>query len=109
MTCSERMVELVECARRNGGNAEPDRELRAHLSLCAHCRERWDRERQLTAQLRIVRMRTAALRSPDARRESLMRDFSRMPGRKAVYAWAWALSAAAAVLLAVFLGHGAGT
>jgi len=119
MTCSERTVELVECARRNGSNAGPGPELRAHLSLCPHCRDRWDRERQLTAEFRIMRMRTAALGavasgSRDARRESLMRDFSRRrdlsvrPGRAAVPSWVWGLGAAAALLLALFLGHQAG-
>ena len=59
MTCGERITELVERAR--GGSAGPDRELRAHLALCARCRERWDAERQLTAQLGIIRMKTAAV------------------------------------------------
>ena len=40
MTCSERIVELVECARHR---AEPDRELQASDS-CADCGERWDAE-----------------------------------------------------------------
>jgi hypothetical protein len=108
MTCSERIVELVERARRDGGHAEPDRDLRAHLSACGDCRERWDRERQLSGQLQIMRARTAALRSPDTRRESLMRDFARKQERRAVQSWVWALSAAAALLLAIFLGHEAG-
>jgi hypothetical protein len=117
MTCSEHVVQLVEDARRHAGRAEPDGELQVHLSLCADCRERWDRERQLSAQLGILRMRTAALRSPDARRASLMRDFSRRreaapfavlkSTRAPVQSWIWGLSAAAA-LLAVFLGYEAG-
>jgi hypothetical protein len=101
MTCSGWTVELVECARHQ---TEPNRKLRAHLALCADCSERWDREQRLTAQFRAMRMR-AALRSPNSRCESLMQDFSRMHRRPAVQTWAWALCAAAAVLLAVFLGQ----
>ncbi len=110
MTCKERITDLVEAARRN---AAGDRELRAHLAVCADCRERWDAERQLTAQLGIIRAGTMAMSSPDrlARRESresLLRDFSRTHRRPAVPSWVWALAAAAALLLAVFLGHAAG-
>jgi hypothetical protein len=120
MTCNERITGLVECARGIGsrGNTEPDRELRAHLAQCPHCRERWDAECQLTAQLRIMQTRMAALQSADSfarreSRESLLRDFSRMHRHKAVPAtlvrsWVWALSAAAALVLAVFLGYAAG-
>src|ERR1039458_6011786 len=111
MTCSERIAHLVECAR--GNAARLDWELRDHLGVCADCRERWDAERQLTAQLVIIRARTAALRSPDSfarrqSRESLLRDFSRIHQHRAVPSWFWALGAAAALLLAVFLGHAAG-
>jgi len=109
MTC-ERTADLVEYARSNN---PAGREFRAHLAACADCRERWDAELQLTAQLGIIRARTAALRSPDrlARRksrESLLQDFSRMHRQKVVPSWQWALAAAAALLLAVFLGHAAG-
>jgi hypothetical protein len=105
MTCSQRIVELVECARHQ---AEPDRELRRHLTSCADCRERWDRERQLTSQLRIMRRRVEALGSPNAGRKSLMREFSQKHKRKTAYAWVWGLTAAAALLLAGWLGHAAG-
>lgn len=110
MTCRERIVELVECARRQ---AEPGRELRAHLSRCRSCKERLDGERQLTTQLGVMRtgaagVQTLDLASRTLRRESLMQDFSRMHRRKPVQVWAWRLSAAAAVLVAVFLGHLAG-
>jgi hypothetical protein len=108
MTCSEWIVELVECSR---CQMEPDRKLRAHLALCAYCSERWDREQRLTAQIRAMRMR-AALRSPNRQRDSLMQEFSRMHRRPvvpiSVQTWAWVLGAAAALLLAVFLGHEAG-
>lgn len=115
MTCSGWTAELVERARGCGEDAEPGGELRAHLAVCAQCRERWDAQRQLTSQIETIRMRTAAMRSPDELRVSLLRDFGmrdfrmrefeRMHRRRAVPSWAWALSAAAAVLLAVFLGH----
>jgi hypothetical protein len=104
MTCRERIVDLVECARRQ---AQPNRELRTHLLICAHCGERWNRERQLTAQFRAMRIQ-AARGSRDTQRESLMRDFARIHRRPAVQSWVWALGAAAALLLAVFIGHEAG-
>jgi hypothetical protein len=110
MTCREQIVELVECARRQ---SEPDRALRAHLSICANCSERWERERQLTVHFQALRMQTAALRTRDTQRESLqleslMRDFARIHRRQSIPQWAWALGAAAALLVAVFIGHEAG-
>jgi hypothetical protein len=105
MSCREQIVELVECARRQ---SKPDRELRAHLSICPDCSERWDREQQLTAQFQTMRTQAAALRSRAAQRDSLMRDFSRIHRWPSIPSWAWALGAAAALLLAVFIGHEAG-
>jgi hypothetical protein len=104
MTC-ERTADLVDFARAGAGL---DRNLRAHLAVCADCRERWDAELQLTAQLGIISARTAVLRSPDQQRESLLQDFSRIHRRRAAPSWVWALAAAAALLLAVFLGNAAG-
>jgi len=108
----------VEYARRHGIHAQPDRALRSHLALCAHCSERWEAELQLTAQFRSMRVQAAALRSLDSfgvekRRESLMRDFARLQRRPVVLSgsvksWVWTLAAAAALLVAVFLGHEAG-
>jgi len=108
----------VEYARRHGSHAEPDRSLRAHLALCAHCNKRWEAELHLTAQFRAMRVQAAALRSLDSfagekRRESLMRDFARLHRRPVVLSgsvksWVWTLAAAAALLVAVFLGHEAG-
>jgi hypothetical protein len=102
MNCKERIAEIVEHARRG---AEPDMELRAHLSSCDICGERWEAERQLTSQFRIMRIRASARRPLEARRESLMRDFNRKYWRAPSPAWAWALSAAAVMLLAAFLGR----
>ena len=104
MTC-ERTADLVDFARAGAGL---DRDLRAHLAVCADCRERWDAELQLTAQLGIIRARTAVLRSPDQQRESLLQDFSRIHRHRAAPSWVWALAVAAALLLAVFLGNAAG-
>jgi hypothetical protein len=113
----------VDCAR---GEAQLNRELRAHIGTCAGCRERWETELQLTAHLNVMRESVAAFSSPAtssegaARREAasrkegasgketLMREFARRHRRKAVPAWAWTLAAAASILLAIFIGHEAG-
>lgn len=105
MNCSNWTKELVESARRSGLRAEPGRELRAHLNVCAGCRERWDAEQQLTSHFEVMREQMRPLRSPAAQREVLMRDFSRIHARRTVPSWAWALGAAAALVLAVMIGH----
>jgi hypothetical protein len=102
MTCKERAAEIVEYARRR---AEPGAGLRAHLALCASCEERWEAERRLTSQFRVMRIHASARRPPEARRESLMREFARKQRRPAAPAWAWALSAAAVMLFAALLGY----
>jgi len=106
MICRERVSEIVESARRR---TEPDAEMRAHLASCPRCRERWEAERQLTSQFRIMRIRASAHQTADARRESLMRDFARRHRRAPAPVWAWALSAAAVMLFAALLGHNART
>jgi hypothetical protein len=115
MTCKEALVELVECARQDdrGIHAEPGRDLRAHLANCGACSERWEAERQLTAHLGEIRNQAARLRSPAARREALLRDFTRInaplpvPGVRMRYA-RWGLAAAAGLVCVVALGHQAG-
>ena len=102
MTCKERIPEIVEYARRR---AEPEMETRAHLATCSACGERLEAERQLTSQFRIMRIRAAARRPLEARRESLMRDFARKHRPAPMPAWVWALSAAAVLLFAALLGH----
>jgi predicted anti-sigma-YlaC factor YlaD len=102
MTCKERIPEIVEYARRR---AEPEMETRAHLATCSACGERLEAERQLTSQFRIMRIRAAARRPLEARRESLMRDFARKHRPAPMPAWVWALSAAAVLLFAAVLGH----
>lgn len=118
MTCTERMRELVECARARSkdGGISPD--LRAHLVSCSRCAERWDAERGLSDQFGIMRAEAAALTADNpqraAGREDLMRqfaafDFARRQRRAATRSWGMALAAAAAVVLAVFAGQIAGT
>jgi predicted anti-sigma-YlaC factor YlaD len=102
MTCKGRIAEIVEHARRR---AEPDMEMRAHLAACSDCSERWEAERQLTSQFRIMRIRAAARRPLEARRDSLMRDFARKHRPAPMPAWVWAVSAAAVLLFAAALGY----
>jgi hypothetical protein len=104
MNCKERIPEIVEYARQG---AKPEVEMRAHLAACSTCGERWEAERQLTSQFRIMRIRAAARRPLEARRESLIRDLARKRRPAPMPAWAWALSAAAVLLFAALLGHAA--
>ena len=108
MTCTERMGELVECARRGVG---PGRDLRAHLVGCTRCAERWDAERGLSDQFGAMRSEAAALTADNPRREAgrqdLMRqfaafDFARQRRKAAARSWGLGLATAAAVVLAVF-------
>ncbi len=105
MNCREWTAELVDNARRNGRIAELSFELRTHLSSCAHCEERWEAERQLSSHLTTIRKQTAGMRSHSVSREALMRDFARTHRRPVVPSWTWALAAAAALVLAVLIGH----
>jgi hypothetical protein len=111
MSCSQQTEELVECARRG---MEPGAALRSHLAACLGCRERWDIERQLAGHLGIMRRCAQARQTPavrrDARREDLMREFARtrtaqLRSRKAGPSWGWTLAAAAALVVAAFIGH----
>lgn len=111
MTCAERIAELVECARYE---IEPRRGLLAHLSDCARCAERWDAERQLTGQFRSIRMAAASWPLPDEQRRVLLSRFALAhPARQSRHgargSWIWAFGAAAALLMAVYVGHLAGT
>jgi hypothetical protein len=113
MNCSERIAELVECVR---NRAVPSTELRSHLSVCEGCRERWEAEKQLNAHLGAMRLGAAALKSPESRREALMHEFERTHQQarprvipmRTVPSWAWTLAAAAALVMAIFVGHEAG-
>lgn len=106
MRCADRMAEIVENARRG---AEPGRELRAHLAACDQCAARWESERHLTDQFRVMRLRAAALMEQDTHRDVLMRDFAELHRARPARRWVWALGAAAAVFAAILVGHLAGT
>jgi hypothetical protein len=115
MTCTERIRELVECARRGLG---PGRDLREHLAGCTRCAERWEAERGLSDRFRAMRSEAAALTADNPRREAgrqdLMRqfaafDFARQHRKTAARSWGLGLATAAAVVLAVFAGQIAGT
>jgi hypothetical protein len=120
MTCTERMAELVECARARSGNGgpEPGRDLREHLVSCTRCAERWDAERGLSDQFAAMRTEAAARTADnpwrEAKRKDLMRqfaafDFARQHRKTTARSWGLGLAAAAAVVLAVFAGQIAGT
>lgn len=100
MTCTEYSSRIVEQAR---GGARADVALAAHVAKCPACAERWALEQDLTAHFAVMRAKALAPRlNRDARRESLMIEFSRRnPPRVASHRWLWALSAAATAVLAV--------
>ena len=99
--CGEWLDELAECARRGGG---PSGRLRAHLSNCARCGERWEAERALSAELRELRMSSAGQRSGDVWRRRLMAEFARLEisSSRSWLRWAW-IPASAALLAAAFV------
>jgi hypothetical protein len=111
MTCAERIVELVECARHE---MKPGRGLQAHLSDCARCAERWEAERQLTDRFRSIRTAAQNYPLPVEQRQLLQARFAltysaTQPRRAVRGSWTWGLGAAAALLLAIYAGHLAGT
>lgn len=105
MNCGEWTPELIDTARRGGRVAELSFELRTHLTACPRCWERWEAERQLSSHLTAIRNRTAGMRSHAVSREALLQHFARTYRRPVVPAWTWALAAAAALVLAVLIGH----
>jgi hypothetical protein len=108
MICTEKSAELVELARQG---SQPDAALRLHLAGCLACADRWQTERQLAEELRSLRFLAAASTRPASRevsREALLREFDRQsalrrkPARPRV---TWMLAAAAAVVVALLIGH----
>ena len=100
MKCSIATERLVECARRRVG---PDPATRAHLLACGVCMERWEAEKVLTAQMRRLSALASELRSSEASRQDVLRQFDALPMRvlpRRAAQWSWALAAAAALLLA---------
>lgn len=100
MTCESKIEKLVECARRR---AEPGAALQAHLNVCEQCSDRWQAERNLTSQLRIVRIGASIQRSPEHRREALMQRFSAQRQSAPNRRWLWTLATAAVALLSVLI------
>jgi hypothetical protein len=102
MKCSLAVEKLVESARRQTG---PDPATRAHLISCDSCLERWESERMLTGQLRRLAALSHGLRSSEAGRQDLMRQFATTGRRRPVRisSWTWGLAAAAALVLAAGL------
>jgi hypothetical protein len=93
---------------------KPGRGLRVHLDQCGRCAERWDAERQLTDRFRSIRLTAENWPVPDEQRQVLLSRFAlaypeKRPGRAASGSWIWAFGAVAALLLAVYVGHLAGT
>lgn len=112
MTCRELAVELVEGVR--AGHL-PGAELQSHLTGCPRCHERWEDERRLTSQFRIMRD-AVALQPSMAGRVLLMREFQHAHSGGFHAVWRSLLNAAA-ILLVVFAlvydwrnhGHSAGS
>jgi hypothetical protein len=104
MNCESANERLTEAARRG---AQPDAVLRAHLEGCEVCSERWQEQRALTGNLRIMKIRAAGRRSPDAVRDSLLREFAaRNHGTAASrtsHRWLWSVAAAAVLLAGVMV------
>ena len=105
MNCKEIFADLIDQARRAQSASTPVRE---HMADCSACRDRWDAERHLTAHFQTIRVQTSGLQPSAFQRARLMQEFSKQRRGPAVPRWAWSLAAAAAILLAVFIGHDAG-
>jgi len=98
--CRNWIVDVVESAR---AGLQPDAELQKHLRECRRCRDRWDDEQRLSAELRTVRDDASARRS-EARRETIMREFEVAQGTVMRRSVKLAFSIAAILLLTVALG-----
>jgi len=101
VNCRNCIIELVENARTG---LQPDAELQKHLGECPRCRERWDDEQSLSAQLRIMRYEVWSECRSGVRRDAIMQEFL-MAHRGVMRRWVRsALSLAAMVLLTAALG-----
>lgn len=102
MDCGNWIVEVVESARTG---LQPGAELQKHLRECPRCRDRWDDEQRLSAELRLVRDDASARRSSAVRRETIMREFELAHQRTVMHPPVrLAFSIAAILLLTVALG-----
>jgi hypothetical protein len=97
MSCDEIAERLTESARHE---MEPGRVLRAHMLSCAGCRDRWEAEGNLTAQMKALRGEAWDQRSSAASREMLMERFARRNRPRVAQRWYWAFGAVAAALIA---------
>jgi hypothetical protein len=104
MNCEGNIEKLVECARRRG---EPGPALKAHLRTCRRCLDRWEGERELSANIRFIRMESDSQRSSASARVALMREFDARHAKVTRPYWSYwsgGLAVAAALLLGVLLG-----
>lgn len=101
VSCRELANELTDCARRG---ATLTARLSVHLPDCRQCRERWEAELALSAEMRKLRLALAGERSPDWRRRQLIAEFSSMERARprSWFRWAWIPAAAALVVVASF-------
>jgi predicted anti-sigma-YlaC factor YlaD len=107
MHCDNAADKLVEFARRR---TEPDNVVRAHLASCEACRDRWESEVNLSAHLNLMRVEAARHRSPDHRKQLLMRQFEARHARRPAVGsnkWLWSFAAAAALLLGILIAGNA--
>jgi len=101
MECQKWAAAVIDSAR---AGRPPGTALRAHLDRCPGCSERWSGERILTREMQILADRVANIRAPGRVREAVEREFER--NRRAARArWtAFALAAAAAMVMVAALG-----
>ena len=101
MDCHNWIVEAVESARLG---LQPDAELQKHLRGCPRCRDRWDDEQRLSAEIRVMRDDAAAQKRSEVRRETVMREFELAQKTVVRRQFKLALRIAAILLLTVALG-----
>ena len=104
MNCEAASTKIVETCRRR---ARPDAATRAHLDGCPACEERWREQEELSGALRVVRLRSAGERAPEALRGTLLREFEARKaggGRQGFgRRWLWSVAAAAIFVVAALV------
>ena len=101
MDCRDWTIEVVERARTG---LQPGENLKRHLRECSRCRDRWDEEQSLSAELRVMRAGAWARSRPEGRREAIMRQFELEHGNIMSRSVMLAVGLAAILLLTVALG-----
>jgi hypothetical protein len=99
--CHNWIVEVVESARMG---LQPDAGLQRHLRGCPRCRDRWDDEQRLSAEIRVMRDDAATQRRSEVRHETIMREFELAHRTVMRRPFKLALGIAAILLLTVALG-----